>query len=172
MRIGIGYDIHPLVAGRPLILGGVEIPFEKGLDGHSDADVLTHAVIDAVLGAAGEGDIGHHFGASDPRHRGVRSLRLLAESWRRLEAKGFRVGNVDATLVAEAPRLSGYVRGMATELAQVLNMEAARINIKPTTAKGLGPLGSGEGIACLAVVLLIEAGDREAEGASRGTQGL
>jgi 2-C-methyl-D-erythritol 2,4-cyclodiphosphate synthase len=145
-----------------LILGGVEIPFEKGLDGHSDADVLTHAVIDAVLGAAGEGDIGHHFGASDPRYQGVRSLRLLAESWRRLEAKGFRVGNVDATLVAEAPRLSAHVRGMAAELAQVLNMEAARINIKPTTAKGLGPLGSGEGIACLAVVLLIEAGDREA----------
>jgi len=162
MRIGIGYDIHPLVLGRPLILGGVEIPFEKGLDGHSDADVLTHAVIDAVLGAAGEGDIGHHFGASDPRYEGVRSLHLLAESWRRLEAKGFRVGNVDATLVAEAPLLSPHLRGMAATLAQVLNMEAARINIKPTTAKGLGPLGSGEGIACFAVVLLMEAGDGEA----------
>ena len=162
MRIGIGYDIHPLVPGRPLILGGVEIPFEQGLDGHSDADVLTHAVIDAVLGAAGEGDIGHHFGVSDPRYEGVRSLDLLAESWRRLEAKGFRVGNVDATVVAEAPRLGPHLRGMTAELAQVLNMEAARINIKPTTAKGLGPLGSGEGIACLAVVLLIEAGDREA----------
>ncbi len=162
MRIGIGYDIHPLVLGRPLILGGVEIPFEKGLDGHSDADVLTHAVIDAVLGAAGEGDIGHHFGASDPRYEGVRSLHLLAESWRRLEAKGFRVGNVDATLVAEAPLLSPHLRGMAATLAQVLNMEAARINIKPTTAKGLGPLGSGGGIACFAVVLLMEAGDGEA----------
>jgi len=162
MRIGIGYDIHPLVLGRPLILGGVEIPFEKGLDGHSDADVLTHAVIDAVLGAAGEGDIGHHFGASDPRYEGVRSLHLLAESWRRLEAKGFRVGNVDATVVAEAPLLSPHLRGIAATLAQVLNMEAARINIKPTTAKGLGPLGSGEGIACFAVVLLMEAGDGEA----------
>ncbi|HET7853904.1 MAG TPA: 2-C-methyl-D-erythritol 2,4-cyclodiphosphate synthase [Candidatus Methylomirabilis sp.] len=161
MRIGIGYDIHPLVPGRPLILGGIEIPFEKGLDGHSDADVLTHAVIDAVLGAAGEGDIGHHFGTSDPRYQGVRSLDLLEASWRRLEAKGFRVGNVDATLVAEAPRLSPHLRGMAAKLAQVLNMEAARINIKPTTAKGLGPLGSGEGIACLTVVLLIEAGDGE-----------
>jgi len=162
MRIGIGYDIHPLVPGRPLILGGVEIPFEKGLDGHSDADVLTHAVIDAVLGAAGEGDIGHHFGVDDPRYQGVRSLHLLAESWRRLEAKGFRVGNVDATVVAEAPRLSPHLRGMAANLADVLNVEPARINIKPTTAKGLGPLGSGEGIACLAVVLLMEAGHGEA----------
>ncbi len=159
MRIGIGYDLHPLVAGRPLILGGLEIPFEKGLEGHSDADVLTHAVIDAVLGAAGEGDIGHHFGASDPGYEGVRSLRLLEESWRRVKAKGFRIGNVDATVVAEAPRLAPHVRGMAANLAQILNVEPARINIKPTTAKGLGPLGAGEGIACLAAVLLLEAGD-------------
>jgi 2-C-methyl-D-erythritol 2,4-cyclodiphosphate synthase len=160
MRIGIGYDIHPLVSGRPLILGGLEIPFEKGLDGHSDADVLTHAVIDAVLGAAGEGDIGHKFGVSDPRYREVRSLRLLEESWRQVKAKGFRIGNVDATLVAEVPRLSPHLKEMAANLAQVLEMEMARINIKPTTAKGLGPLGSGEGIACLAVVLLIEENER------------
>jgi 2-C-methyl-D-erythritol 2,4-cyclodiphosphate synthase len=162
MRIGIGYDVHPLVSGRPLILGGLEIPFEKGLDGHSDADVLTHAVIDAVLGAAGEGDIGHHFGASDPRYRGVRSVHLLEESWRRVKAKGFRVGNVDATVVAEAPPLAPYVRGMVANLARVLDVEAARINVKPTTAKGLGPLGSGEGIACLTVVLLLEADDKGA----------
>ena len=156
MRIGIGYDIHPLVAGRPLILGGVEILYERGLDGHSDADVLTHAVIDAVLGAAGEGDIGHAFGVSDPRYRGVRSVRLLEESWRRVKGKGFRIGNVDATVVAEAPRLAPHLGNMAANLAQALEMETARINIKSTTAKGLGPLGSGEGIACLAVVLLIE----------------
>ncbi len=160
MRIGIGYDIHPLVPGRPLILGGLEIPFEKGLDGHSDADVLTHAVIDAVLGAAGEGDIGHLFGASDPRYQGVRSLRLLEESWRRVKGKGFRIGNVDATVVAQAPGLAPHVRGMVANLAQVLDTEPARINIKPTTAKGLGPLGAGEGIACLTVVLLVEAGDK------------
>jgi 2-C-methyl-D-erythritol 2,4-cyclodiphosphate synthase len=159
VRVGIGYDIHPFVAGRPLILGGVEIPYERGLDGHSDADVLTHAIIDAVLGAAGEGDIGHHFGANDPRYRGVRSLRLLEESWRRVKAKGFRIGNVDATVVAEAPRLNSFLGGMVANLAQVLDVEAARINIKPTTAKGLGPLGAGDGIACLTVILLLEAGD-------------
>ncbi len=156
MRIGIGYDIHPLVPGRPLILGGIEIPHEKGLDGHSDADVLTHAVIDAMLGAAGEGDIGQHFGASDPRYHGVRSVRLLEESWRRVRAKGFRVGNVDATVVAEAPRLTSHLGGMAAELAQALEMETSRVNIKSTTAKGLGPIGAGEAIACLAVVLLVE----------------
>lgn len=156
MRIGIGYDIHPLVAGRPLILGGVEILYEKGLDGHSDADVLTHAVIDAMLGAAGEGDIGRSFGVSDPRYHGVRSLHLLEESWRRVKGKGFRIGNVDATVVAEAPRLAPHLGNMAANLAQALEMETARINIKSTTAKGLGLLGSGEGIACLAVVLLIE----------------
>ena len=156
MRIGIGYDIHPLVPGRPLILGGVEVPYEKGLDGHSDADVLSHALIDAVFGAAGEGDIGHHFGVSDPRYRGVRSLELLEESWRRVKAKGFRIANVDATLVAEAPRLAPHLGAMVANVAQALEMETARINVKPTTAKGLGPLGSGEGIACVAVVLLIE----------------
>lgn len=158
MRIGIGYDIHPLVSGRPLILGGVEILYEKGLDGHSDADVLTHSVIDAVLGAAGEGDIGHHFGVSDPQYREVRSLRLLEESWHRVKAKGFRIGNIDVTVVAEAPRLAPHLAGMAANLSQALEVETARINIKPTTAKGLGPLGSGEGIACLAVVLLVEEG--------------
>ncbi len=158
MRIGIGYDIHPLVSGRPLILGGVEILYEKGLEGHSDADVLTHSVIDAVLGAAGEGDIGHHFGVSDPQYRDVRSLRLLEESWHRVKAKGFRIGNVDVTVVAEAPRLAPHLAGMAANLSQALEVETARINIKPTTAKGLGPLGSGEGIACLAVVLLVEEG--------------
>jgi 2-C-methyl-D-erythritol 2,4-cyclodiphosphate synthase len=156
VRIGIGYDIHPLVSGRPLILGGVEILYEKGLDGHSDADVLTHSVIDAVLGAAGEGDIGHHFGVSDPQYRDVRSLRLLEESWHRVKAKGFRIGNVDVTVVAEAPRLAPHLAGMAANVSQALEVETARINIKPTTAKGLGPLGSGEGIACLVVVLLIE----------------
>ncbi|MCZ6479731.1 MAG: 2-C-methyl-D-erythritol 2,4-cyclodiphosphate synthase [Candidatus Methylomirabilales bacterium] len=158
MRIGIGYDIHPLVSGRPLILGGVEILYEKGLDGHSDADVLTHSVIDAVLGAAGEGDIGHHFGVSDPQYRDVRSLHLLEESWHRVKAKGFRIGNVDVTVVAEAPRLAPHLAGMAANVSQALEVETARINIKPTTAKGLGPLGSGEGIACLAVVLLVEEG--------------
>jgi 2-C-methyl-D-erythritol 2,4-cyclodiphosphate synthase len=139
-------------------LGGVEILYEKGLDGHSDADVLTHSVIDAVLGAAGEGDIGHHFGVSDPQYRDVRSLRLLEESWHRVKAKGFRIGNVDVTVVAEAPRLTPHLAGMAANLSQALEVETARINIKPTTAKGLGPLGSGEGIACLAVVLLVEEG--------------
>jgi 2-C-methyl-D-erythritol 2,4-cyclodiphosphate synthase len=137
-------------------LGGVEILYDKGLDGHSDADVLTHAIIDAVLGAAGEGDIGRHFGVNDPRYQGVRSVRLLEEAWRRVKAKGFRVGNVDATIVAEAPRLAAHLGAMAANFAQALEMETARINIKPTTAKGLGPLGSAEAIACLAVVLLRE----------------
>ncbi|MEE8224556.1 MAG: 2-C-methyl-D-erythritol 2,4-cyclodiphosphate synthase, partial [candidate division NC10 bacterium] len=127
MRIGIGYDIHPLVSGRPLILGGVEILYEKGLDGHSDADVLTHSVIDAVLGAAGEGDIGHHFGVSDPQYRDVRSLRLLEESWHRVKAKGFRIGNVDVTVVAEAPRLAPHLAGMAANVSQALEVETARI---------------------------------------------
>ncbi len=156
MRIGIGYDIHPLVPGRPLILGGVEIPFPKGLEGHSDADVLTHAIIDAVLGAAGEGDIGRHFGVSDPQYKGIRSLHLLEEAWRRVKGKGYRVRNVDATVVAEAPRLVPHLEGMRAKLAQVLEVETARVNIKPTTAKGLGPIGAGEGVACLAVVLLEE----------------
>ena len=128
MRIGIGYDIHPLVLGRPLILGGLEIPFEKGLDGHSDADVLTHAVIDAVLGAAGEGDIGRLFGASDPRYQGVRSLRLLEESWRRVKGKGFRIGNVDATVVAQAPPLAPHLGDMVANLAHVSRRETMRLN--------------------------------------------
>ena len=157
MRIGHGYDVHRLAPGRRLVLGGVEIPWEKGLLGHSDADVLTHAVMDALLGAAGLGDIGGLFPDTDPAYEGADSLRLLDTVMERLAGAGFRVGNVDATVLAQRPRLAPYIGQMRERLAARLNLPAGRVNVKATTEEGLGFTGAGEGIAAHAVCLLEEA---------------
>lgn len=157
MRIGHGYDVHRLVEGRKLILGGVEIPFALGLDGHSDADVLLHAVMDALLGAAGLPDIGALFPDSDPAYLGISSLVLLGRVMERITARGFRVGNVDVTVIAQRPRLREYIPQMRRSLAAALGTDLERVNIKATTEEGLGFTGSGAGIACHAVCLLEEA---------------
>lgn len=154
VRFGFGYDVHRLVPGRLLILGGVTVPFPLGLEGHSDADVLLHAVMDALLGAAGLGDIGRHFPDSDPRYAGASSLWLLEQVGQMLSQKGFRVQNVDATLVAQAPRLAAYLPAMEENIARVLGVDVARVNVKATTTEGLGFAGRGEGIAAYAVAAL------------------
>jgi len=154
MRIGIGSDVHPLVAGRKLVLGGVEIPFSKGLSGWSDGDVLTHAVIDALLGAAAMGDIGGHFPSGEPQYRDISSLTLLKQVGDKLTAKGWRVGNIDATIVAEQPRLSPFIEEMRQKLSQTLGIEINKLSVKATTAKHLGFIGQGEGIAVAAVALI------------------
>jgi len=156
MRIGFGYDVHPLVEGRKLILGGVEIPFPKGLAGHSDADALLHALCDALLGAMGEGDIGRHFPDTDPRFGGISSLRLLEAVASSLSRRFFAVENVDLTVVAEKPRIAPYVPRMVEGIARVLNLAPGQVNIKATTSEGLGFVGEGRGIAAYAVALLKE----------------
>lgn len=153
-RIGHGYDVHRLTAGRKLILGGVEVPFERGLLGHSDADVLTHAVMDALLGGAGLGDIGKLFPDSDPAYAGVSSLVLLDRVADRLRAAGYRVGNVDATVVAQQPKLAPYIPRMRRNLAERLGIPPEQINVKATTEEGLGFTGAGQGMAAHAVALL------------------
>ncbi|HHW42765.1 2-C-methyl-D-erythritol 2,4-cyclodiphosphate synthase [Desulfofundulus thermobenzoicus] len=155
MRVGFGYDVHRLVAGRPLVLGGVTIPFDRGLDGHSDADVLVHAVMDALLGAAGLGDIGCHFPDNDPRYAGISSLLLLERVGRLLAAGGFAVNNIDAVIVAQAPRLAGFIPGMRANMARVLGVAEERVNVKATTTEGLGFTGSGQGMAAYAVCTII-----------------
>ena len=154
MRIGHGYDVHRLVPGRKLILGGVEIPFERGLDGHSDADVLTHALMDALLGAASLGDIGLLFPDNDPQYKGISSLLLLEEVVRRVHAAGFAVGNADITVLCQRPKLRPHIPAMQERLRALLGTEA--VNVNATTEEGLGFTGSGEGIACHAVCLLEE----------------
>ena len=154
MRIGHGYDVHRLVEGRKLILGGVDIPFEKGLLGHSDADVLLHAIADAILGAIAEGDIGKHFPDTDPRFKGADSLKLLAHVMELAEAKGYRLGNLDATIVAQRPKLASHIPAMRTNIAAVLDADPDRVNVKATTTEELGFAGRGEGIAAYGVVLL------------------
>lgn len=154
MRIGHGYDVHPLVAGRELVLGGVKIAHPRGLLGHSDADVLIHAVCDACLGAAGLGDIGRHFPDSDPRYRGIDSRKLLRQVAALLEERDWRVGNVDSTIVAQAPRLAPHIPAMTANLAADLGIAAAQVNVKATTTERLGFAGREEGIAAHAVVLL------------------
>jgi 2-C-methyl-D-erythritol 2,4-cyclodiphosphate synthase len=154
MRIGHGYDVHRLVEGRKLILGGVDIPYEKGLLGHSDADVLLHAISDAILGAIGEGDIGRHFPDSDPRYKGADSLKLLAHVMKLAEDKGFRLGNLDATIVAQRPKLAPHIPLMRQNIAGVLSAEIDRVNVKATTTEELGFAGRGEGIAAYAVTLM------------------
>jgi 2-C-methyl-D-erythritol 2,4-cyclodiphosphate synthase len=153
MRIGMGYDMHRLVSGRRLILGGVEIPYEKGLLGHSDADVLTHAVCDALLGAAGLGDIGQHFPDTDSAWSGIESLKLL-DRVRAKIADNWIIANIDATVMAQAPKIGPYREAMRSRLAGVLGMDATQINIKATTTEGLGAVGRGEGIAAQCIVLL------------------
>lgn len=159
MRIGQGYDVHRLSEGRELVLGGVSIPYEKGLLGHSDADVLVHAVMDALLGAAALGDIGQHFPDTDPRYKGISSMELLREVGSLLKAHGFAVGNIDATVIAQKPKLATYRPQMTENIARVLFLEKSRVSIKATTEEGLGFTGRGEGIAAQAVVLLLESKD-------------
>ena len=157
VRIGHGYDVHRLVEGRRLILGGVDIPWERGLLGHSDADVLTHAVMDALLGAAGLGDIGRHFPDTDPAYTGADSLRLLAHVTALLRARGFTVGNVDATVLAQRPKLAPHIPQMRDNLARTMEVGPEQVNVKATTEEGLGFTGSGEGMAAHAVALIEKA---------------
>jgi 2-C-methyl-D-erythritol 2,4-cyclodiphosphate synthase len=155
MRIGHGYDVHRLVEGRKLILGGVDVPYERGLLGHSDADVLLHAISDAILGAIGEGDIGRHFPDTDPKYKGADSLKLLEHVMGLAEQKGFRLGNLDATIVAQRPKLAPYISRMRENIGRVAGGEVDRINVKATTTEELGFAGRGEGIAAYAVALMI-----------------
>ena len=154
MKVGIGYDVHKLVAGRKLVLGGVVIPFEKGLLGHSDADVLVHAVCDALLGAAAMGDIGLHFPDTAPQFKDIASLKLLARTNALIRGKGFTIGNIDATIFAEAPKIGPYRQKMQENLANTVEVDPGCINVKATTTEGLGYIGRGEGIAAMSVALL------------------
>ena len=156
MRIGHGYDVHRLVEGRDLILGGVKIPYEKGLLGHSDADVLLHAVSDALLGAAGLGDIGRHFPDTDPKYKGADSLELLRQMYRKISEKGYRVGNIDVTMIAQRPKLKDYIPQMQANIAAAVGTAPDRVNVKATTEEKLGFTGTGEGMSCHAVCLLEE----------------
>jgi 2-C-methyl-D-erythritol 2,4-cyclodiphosphate synthase len=156
MRIGHGYDVHRLVEGRKLILGGVEIPYEKGLLGHSDADVLVHAIMDAILGAAALGDIGRHFPDTDEKFKGADSLKLLKEVKKLIELKGYSLSNIDATIIAQKPKLMPYIEKMRENISKTLNISIDDINIKATTEEGLGFTGSGEGISAHAVALLVK----------------
>lgn len=156
MRTGFGYDVHRLVEGRKLILGGVEVPFEKGLLGHSDADVLLHAVIDALIGAAGLGDIGKHFPPTDNAFKDISSMDLLERTRALIEEKGFEVGNIDSTIVCQAPKLLGYIPGMAANIEMALGCGAGRVNVKAKTEEGLGFTGTGDGIKAYAVALLLQ----------------
>ncbi|MGI5963097.1 MAG: 2-C-methyl-D-erythritol 2,4-cyclodiphosphate synthase [Lawsonibacter sp.] len=159
MRIGHGYDVHRLVEGRKLILGGVEIPYEKGLLGHSDADVLVHAVMDALLGAAGLGDIGRHFPDTDPAYLGADSLKLLEHVRSLLQKNEWRVENIDATILAQKPKLASYLSTMCQQIASSLEISTDQVNIKATTEEGLGFTGEGAGIAAHAICLLAKQGE-------------
>jgi 2-C-methyl-D-erythritol 2,4-cyclodiphosphate synthase len=154
IRSGIGYDVHRLVEGRKLVLGGVEIPHDRGLDGHSDADVLSHAIADALLGAMGEGDIGHHFPNTDESFRGISSLEILRHVRSLLAEKNARATNIDVTVIAETPKLQPHIEQMRTKIGSALGCDASRINIKATTNEGLGAIGRGEGIACIATAIV------------------
>ena len=154
MRIGHGYDVHRLVPGRALILGGVTIPYELGLDGHSDADVLYHAVMDALLGAAALGDIGRHFPDTDPAYKGADSGKLLAIVGQKIADAGYRVGNIDVTMIAQKPKLKDYIPQMEENIARILGIEKNQVNVKATTEEHLGFTGDGSGMACHAVALL------------------
>lgn len=156
MRIGHGYDVHRLVEGRPLILGGVTIPYEKGLLGHSDADVLLHAVSDALLGAAGLGDIGKHFPDTDPQYKGADSLELLKVVVSRVKEKGYRISNIDVTMIAQKPKLRPHIEAMEHNIASAVGIDFDRVNVKATTEEQLGFTGTGEGMRCHAVCLLEE----------------
>jgi 2-C-methyl-D-erythritol 2,4-cyclodiphosphate synthase len=154
MRIGMGYDVHRLTENRKLIIGGVDIPFEKGLLGHSDADVLVHAIMDSILGAAALGDIGKHFPDTDPQYKGVSSMILLQHVGRILEAKGYKIENIDSTIIAQRPKMSPHITSMKIKIAQALKIEADMINIKATTEEGLGFTGNEEGISAQSICLI------------------
>ncbi|MBM4340802.1 MAG: 2-C-methyl-D-erythritol 2,4-cyclodiphosphate synthase [Deltaproteobacteria bacterium] len=156
MRVGFGYDVHALVPKRPLILGGIHIPYLFGLQGHSDADVLLHAICDALLGAIAEGDIGRHFPDTDPQYRDIKSALLLKKVMTKVKEKGFHILNIDSTIVAQKPKLQDFIPRMVNEIAQVLEIDPTRVNVKATTTEGLGFTGRGEGIAAYAVALVEE----------------
>jgi len=169
MRIGMGYDVHKLVENRKLILGGVEVPYEKGLLGHSDADVLTHAIMDALLGAAALGDIGKHFPDTDEAYRGADSMKLLGSVGEMLYEKAFLIENIDATIIAQRPKMRPYIDTMRENIARVLQIDVTQVNVKATTEEGLGFTGSGEGISAQAVCMLctpMEAHSGETGGAA------
>ena len=164
MRVGIGYDVHPLTPGRKMVLGGVEIPFDKGLDGWSDADVLTHAIIDALLGAVALGDIGDHFPAGKPEYKDISSLVLLEKVVDKLKENGWQIGNIDATVVAEQPKLKNHIGRIRQRLSETLGIAVDQVSVKASTANLVGSIGRGEGVAALAVVLLDEASkDKEVQ---------
>ena len=154
-RIGVGYDVHQLVKGRPLILGGVEIPFDKGLLGHSDADVLTHTIMDAILGALALGSIGDHFPDTDPMYKDADSIKLLTHVMDLIYKKGYQIGNVDSVIVAQSPKLSPYILDIRNRLALAMNCDVSQVSVKATTTEQLGPEGRGEGMSSHAVVLLL-----------------
>jgi 2-C-methyl-D-erythritol 2,4-cyclodiphosphate synthase len=160
MRMGFGYDVHPFVSGRPLILGGIQIPYLYGLKGHSDADVLIHAICDALLGGIAEGDIGRHFPDTDPQYRDIKSTILLKKVVDKVREKGFHPLNIDATIVAQKPKFSDIIPRMVKEIADVLEIEPERVNVKATTTEGLGFTGREEGIAAYAVALVGQTNDK------------
>ena len=172
MRIGTGYDVHRLVEGRKLIMGGVDIPYEKGLLGHSDADVLAHAIMDALLGAAALGDIGKFFPDTDPKYKGADSLMLMREVGRILEEHHYLIGNVDATILAQAPKMRPHIDTMRQKIADALQIDISQVSVKATTEEGLGFTGAGEGIAVQAVALISSPMDLEASNPDRGRAGL
>lgn len=154
MRVGIGYDVHPLISGRRLVLGGINVPFAQGLSGWSDADVLTHAIIDALLGAAALGDIGSHFPPGEPQYKDISSLALLKTTGSKLVENGWRIVNVDATIVAEKPKLSDFIDRMRQQVSQTLGIALSRVSLKASTSAGLGFVGRGEGIAAYAIAMV------------------
>ncbi|MBQ2287464.1 MAG: 2-C-methyl-D-erythritol 2,4-cyclodiphosphate synthase [Lachnospiraceae bacterium] len=156
MRIGMGYDVHRLTEDRKLIMGGVDIPYEKGLLGHSDADVLVHAIMDALLGASALGDIGKHFPDTDPAYKGISSIKLLKHVGELLKSNGFVIGNIDSTIIAQRPKMAPHIMQMRENIAAALNIDLNQINVKATTEEGLGFTGSGEGISSQAICLLME----------------
>lgn len=171
MRIGMGYDVHRLTEGRKLIMGGVEIPYEKGLLGHSDADVLLHAVMDALLGAAALGDIGKHFPDTDPAYRGISSLKLLSCVGELLEENCFFIENIDATIIAQAPKMRPHIDAMRENIAKTLGIDISQVNVKATTEEGLGFTGNGEGISAQAVCLLASPVSVGSEDVTQGEAG-
>lgn len=171
MRIGMGYDVHRLVEDRKLIMGGVDIPYEKGLLGHSDADVLLHAIMDALLGAAALGDIGKHFPDTDPAYKGISSIKLLERVGELLEESGFLIENIDATIIAQAPKMRPYIDTMRENIARALAVEVSQVNVKATTEEGLGFTGTGEGISAQAICMLTSPFDLSAQPVQMGCEG-
>lgn len=171
MRIGMGYDVHRLVEERELVIGGVKIPYEKGLLGHSDADVLLHAIMDALLGAAALGDIGKHFPDTDPEYRGISSLELLRQVGDMLSEKGFLIENIDSTIIAQAPKMRPFIDAMRENIASVLELDVDHVSVKATTEEGLGFTGTGEGISAQAICMLTSPFDLTAQQISAGCAG-